>query len=146
MSRVISIDPGKSKCGLTIVDMEEKKVYEALVIRSSLLLNYVKKECKKDKRTKILIGNGTGSKHFVKPLNKIASDVIIAAEKNSTYRAKERYFDIFPLKGIKSILPREIFIINKNLDALAALIILEDFYRIKFDVTEMTGTKTWLKS
>ena len=145
MSRVISIDPGKSKCGLTIVDMEEKKVYEALVIRSSLLLNYVRRECKKDKRIKILIGNGTGSKNFVKPLNKIASDVIIAAEKNSTYRAKERYFDIFPLKGIKSILPREIFIINKNLDALAALIILEDFYRIKFDVTEMTGTKTWLK-
>ena len=145
MSRVISIDPGKSKCGLTIVDMEEKKVYEALVIRSSLLLNYVRKECKKDKRIKILIGNGTGSKNFLKPLNKIASDVIIAAEKNSTYRAKERYFDIFPLKGIKSILPREIFIINKNLDALAALIILEDFYRIKFDVTEMTGTKTWLK-
>ena len=145
MSRVISIDPGKSKCGLTIVDMEEKKVYEALVIRSSLLLNYVRRECKKDKRIKILIGNGTGSKNFVKPLNKIASDVIIAAEKNSTYRAKERYFDIFPLKGIKSILPREIFIINKNLDALAALIILEDFYRIKFDVTEMIGTKTWLK-
>ena len=145
MSRVISIDPGKSKCGLTIVDMEEKKVYEALVIRSSLVLNYVRRECKKDKRIKILIGNGTGSKNFVKPLNKIASDVIIAAEKNSTYRAKERYFDIFPLKGIKSILPREIFIINKNLDALAALIILEDFYRIKFDVTEMTGTKTWLK-
>ena len=145
MSRVISIDPGKSKCGLTIVDMEEKKVYEALVIRSSLLLNYVRRECKKDKRIKILIGNGTGSKNFVKPLNKIASDVIIAAEKNSTYRAKERYFDIFPLKGIKSILPREIFIINKNLDALAALIILEDFYRIKFDVSEMTGTKTWLK-
>ena len=132
MSRVISIDPGKSKCGLTIVDMEEKKVYEALVIRSSLLLNYVRRECKKDKRIKILIGNGTGSKNFVKPLNKIASDVIIAAEKNSTYRAKERYFDIFPLKGIKSILPRELFIINKNLDALAALIILEDFYRIKF--------------
>ena len=145
MSRVISIDPGKSKCGFTIVDMEEKKVYEALVIQSSLLLNYVRREFKKDKRIKILIGDGTGSKNFVKSLNKISTDVIIAAEKNSTYRAKERYFDIFPLKGIKSILPRELFIINKNLDALAALIILEDFYRIKFDVTEMTGTKTWLK-
>ena len=48
MSRVISIDPGKSKCGFTIADIKEKKVYEALVIRSNLLLNYVKKECRKD--------------------------------------------------------------------------------------------------
>ena len=145
MSKVISIDPGKSKCGLTIADIKEKKVYEALVIRSNLLLNYVKEECKKDKALKILIGNGTSSKNFIKYLNQLVPDLIIAEEKNSTYRAKNRYFDIFPLEGIKCLLPREIFLLNKNLDALAALIILEDFYGKKFDVSEISGTKTWLK-
>jgi len=145
MSRVISIDPGKSKCGIILADITEKKVYEALVIRSHHLLNYVKKESKKNNQLKVIIGNGTSSKNFLKSLNRLVSDVIIAGEKNSTYRAKERYFDIFPLKGIKAILPREIFIINKNLDALAALIILEDFYQIKLDLSEISGTKTWLK-
>ena len=145
MSRVISIDPGKSKCGFTIADIEEKKVYEALVIRSNLLLNYVKKECRKDNAIKILIGNGTSSKNYLKHLNQLVPDLIIAEEKNSTYRAKLRYFDIFPLQGIKCLLPREIFLLNKNLDALAALIILEDFYGTKFDVSEISGIKTWLK-
>ena len=142
MSRVISIDPGKSKCGFIIADTKEKKVYEALVIRSNLLLNYVKKECRKDNAIKILIGNGTSSKNYLKHLNQLVPDLIIAEEKNSTYRAKLRYFDIFPLQGIKCLLPREIFLLNKNLDALAALIILEDFYGKKFDVSEISGIKT----
>ncbi len=145
MNIVISIDPGISKCGLTVADIKENKVYEAIVVKSSLLLEYVKKICKEEYATKILIGNGTSSKNFIKSLNQFSPNVIVVEEKNSTYRAKERYFDIFPLSGIKCFLPREIFILNKNLDALAALIILEDYYENKFDVSNITGIKTWLK-
>ena len=145
MSRVIAIDPGISKCGAIIADIKEKKVYEALVIESYLLLNYVKTKYQKDKKLLFLIGNGTSSKNYIKDLNEFVPDLIIAEEKNSTYRAKKRYFEIFPLKGIRSFLPREIFILNKNLDALAALIILEDYLQIKFDVSEKIKTKTWLK-
>ena len=145
MSKVIAIDPGISKCGLVIADIKEKKVHKAIVIKSSLLLNYVKKIYQKEDKLQFLIGNGTSSKNHIKALNKIASNIVIAEEKNSTYRAKSRYFEIFPLEGLKSFLPREIFILNKNLDALAALIILEDYYKSKFDVTEIIGIKTWLK-
>ena len=145
MSRVIAIDPGLSKCGVIIADIKEKKVYEAVVIKSNLLLNYVKKKYQKEKNVQLLIGNGTSSKHYIKYLNQFEPDLIITEEKNSTYRAKQRYFEIFPLIGIKSLLPREIFILNKNLDALAALIIMEDYFQIKFDVSEKLQTKTWLK-
>ena len=145
MSKVIAIDPGLSKCGVIVADIKEKKVYEAVVIKSRLLLKYVRKKYQSEKKVVLLIGNGTNSKNYIKYLNRIEPDLIIAEEKNSTYRAKQRYFDIFPLKGIKSFLPREIFILNKNLDALAALIIMEDFFDIKFDVSEKIKTKTWLK-
>ena len=146
MSRVIAIDPGLSKCGVVIADIKEKRVYEAVVVKSQLVLKYVKTKYQREKNVQLLIGNGTGSKNYIKYLNQFEPDLIIAEEKNSTYRAKQRYFDIFPLKGIKCFLPREIFILNKNLDALAALIIMEDFFNIKFDVSEKIKTKTWLKS
>ena len=145
MSNVIAIDPGLYKCGVIVADIKEKKVYEAEVIESYLLLNYVKKKYQSIKNVKLLIGNGTSSKNYIKYLNQFEPDLIIAEEKNSTYRAKQRYFEIFPLKGIKCFLPREIFILNKNLDALAALIIMEDFFNIKFDVSKKINTKTWLK-
>ena len=145
MSRVIAIDPGISKCGLILADIREKKVYEAVVINSHLLLKFVKQKYQNEKKLQFLIGNGTSSKNYIKDLNQLVPNVIIAEEKNSTYRAKQRYFEIFPLLGIKCFLPREIFILNKNLDALAALIIMEDYFQIKFDFSEKIKTKTWLK-
>ena len=145
MSKVLAIDPGISKCGVTIADIKEKKVYEAVVINSNLLIKYVKKKYQSEKNVQLLIGNGTSSKNYIKYLNQLEPNLIIAEEKNSTFRAKERYFEIFPLRGIKCFLPREIFILNKNLDALAALIILEDYFNIKVDDSEKINTKTWQK-
>ena len=145
MSRVLAIDPGIFKCWVILADIKEKKVYEAVVISSHLLLKYVKKKYQNEKNLQLLIGNGTSSKNYIKDLNQSIPNVIIAEEKNSTLRAKERYFEIFPLLGIKSFLPREIFILNKNLDALAALIIMEDYFQFKFDFSEKVKTKTWLK-
>ena len=145
MSRVLAIDPGISKCGVILADIREKKVYEAIVISSHLLLKYVKKKYQNEKTLQLIIGNGTSSKNYLSDLNQTVPNVIIAEEKNSTYRAKQRYFEIFPLLGIKCFLPREIFILNKNLDALAALIIIEDYFQIKFDFSERIKTKTWLK-
>ena len=145
MSRILAIDPGMSKCGVIVADIREKKVYEAVVISSNLLLKYVKKKYQNEKKLKFLIGNGTSSKNYISDLNKLVPNIIIAEEKNSTYRAKQRYFEIFPLLGIKCFLPREIFILNKNLDALAALIIIEDYFQVKFDFSEKVDTKTWLK-
>ena len=145
MSRVIAIDPGLSKCGVIIADIKEKKVYEALVIESNLILEYAQKKYQKEMNLQFLIGNGTGCNNYIKDIKQITPNLIIAEEKDSTYRAKQRYFEIFPLLGLKSFLPREIFILNKNLDALAALIIMEDYYQVKFDFSEKVKTKTWLK-
>ena len=145
MSKIIANDPGISKCGVIIADTKDKIVYEAVVLKSNLLLKYVKKKYQQEKNLQFLIGNGTSSKNYIKDLNHLTTNLIIAEEKNSTYRAKQRYFDIFPLKGIRCFLPREIFILNKNLDALAALIIIEDHFNIRFEVSEKIKTKTWLK-
>ena len=145
MSKIIAIDPGISKCGVIIADIKDKIVYEAVVLKSNLLLKYVRKKYQKEKNLQFLIGNGTSSKNYIKDLNHFDPNLIIAEEKNSTYRAKQRYFEIFPLQGIRCFLPREIFILNKNLDALAALIIIEDYLNIRFEVSEKIKTKTWLK-
>ena len=145
MHKVIAIDPGTFKCGITIAELKNKKVYEALVIQSNLLLKYAKKIYQEEDSLQFLIGNGTSSENLINALNQLVPNLIIVEEKNSTYRAKQRYFEIFPLQGLKTFLPREIFILNKNLDALAALIIMEDYYKCRFNVSNRIDTKTWLK-
>ena len=145
MSKTISIDPGISKCGLIVADVNSKKVCSAEVIKSENLVNRLKMICQDKRQPQLIIGNGTSSSNYINKLSEFIPNLIIAEEKNSTYRAKQRYFEIFPLEGLKSFLPREIFILNKNLDALAALVILEDYYDCKFEMDKKISIKTWLK-
>ena len=145
MPRIITIDPGKSKCGLVLAEISEKKVYKAIILKSELLENYVKNLIAAENILKIIIGNGTTSKEIIEKLYFFKKEIITFEEKNTTYRAKARYFELFPIRGLKFLMPREVFILNKNLDAISALIILEDYCKMKFTLNQNIDFKTWLK-
>ena len=145
MPRVITIDHGKSKCGLVIAEICEKKVYKAIILKSELLENYVRHLIAAEDISQIIIGNGTTSREIKEKLNYFKKEIITFEEKNTTYRAKARYFELFPISGLKFLMPREVFILNKNLDAISALIILEDYCKTKFTLNQNIDFKTWLK-
>jgi len=145
MPRVITIDPGKSKCGLVLAEISEKKVYEAIILKSEVLENYVKNLIAAEDISQIIIGNGTTSEEIREKLYFFKKEIIAFEEKNTTFRAKLRYFELFPISGLKFLMPREVFILNKNLDAISALIILEDYCKVKFTLNQNIDFKTWLK-
>ena len=145
MSRVITIDPGKSKCGLVLAEISEKKVYKAIILKSELLGNYVRNLITAEEISQIIIGNGTTNREIREKLDFFKKEIITFEEKNTTYRAKARYFELFPISGLKFLVPREVFILNKNLDAISALRILEDYCKMKFTLTQNLDFKTWLK-
>jgi len=145
MPRVITIDPGKSKCGLVLAEISEKKVYKAIILKSESLVDYVRNLVKAEDISKIIIGNGTTSRIIREKLYFFKKEIITFEEKNTTYRAKARYFELFPISGLKFLIPREVFILNKNLDAISALIILEDYCKTKFTLNQNINFKTWQK-
>ena len=145
MFKLISIDPGKYKCGLVLAEISEKKVYEAIIIKSELLEDYVRNLNTVEDISKVIIGNGTSSSEIIEKMNFLKKEIITFEEKNTTYRAKSRYFELFPISGFRFLIPREVFILNKNLDAISALIILEDYCKIKFTLNQNIDVKTWLK-
>ena len=132
MFKLISIDPGKYKSGLILAEITKKIVYKAIILKSELLEDYVKHLNAVEDITKIIIGNGTTSREIRKKLDFFKKEIITFEEKNTTYRAKARYFELFPIRGLQFLIPREIFLLNKNLDAISALVILEDYCRMKF--------------
>jgi len=145
MARVVTIDPGKSKCGLVLAEISEKKVYKAIILKSELLENYLRNLITAEDIDQIIIGNGTTSREIREKLYFFKKEIITFEEKNTTFRAKARYFELFPISGLKFLVPREVFILNKNLDAISALIILEDYCKTKFTLNQNIDIKTWLK-
>ena len=148
MTKYISIDPGKYKCGLVLAEISEKKVHRAIVLKSELIEDYIRDFSTNEDISNIIIGNGTTSRKITEKLDFFKKKIIIFEEKNTTYRAKARYFELFPISGLQCLIPREIFIVNKNLDAISALVILEDFCKMKFTFNQNIKNidfKTWLK-
>ena len=145
MIKLISIDPGKCKCGLVLADLYQKRVDQAVVLSTKFLPQYVETLNSTENISKVIIGNGTTSRQNIEKLKFLKKELIVVEEKNTTFRAKKRYFELFPMRGLKNLLPKEIFIMNKNLDAVSALIILEDYCNYKFTLSEDIEIKTWLK-
>ena len=145
MFKLLSIDPGKFKCGLVLAEISEKKVYKAIILKSELLDEYVRNLTTFEDISRIIIGNGTTSREIREKLDFFKKEIITFEEKNTTFRAKSRYFQLFPIKGLKFLIPREVFILNKNLDAISALIILEDYCKMKFTLDQNIDIKTWMK-
>ena len=143
MIKLISIDPGRYKCGLVLAEINEKKDYKAVIIKSDLLEDYLKNLNAIEDISKIIIGNGTTSREIREKFDFFKKEIITFEEKNTTYRAKTRYFELFPISGLKFLIPRDIFILNKNLDAISALTILEDYFKTKFVLNQNIDFKTW---
>ena len=145
MFKLISIDPGKNKCGLVLAEITEQKVHQAIILKSEMLADYVRNLNNVEDISKIIIGNGTTCEEIRGKLDFFKKEIITFEEQNTTFRAKARYFELFPISGVKFLMPREIFILNKNLDAISALIILEDYYKMKFTLNQNIDFKTWLR-
>ena len=145
MFKILAIDPGKFKCGLVLAEINKKKIYEAIILKSEFLEDYIRNLNNLEDISKIIIGNGTTSDEIKQKLDFFKKEIISFEEKNTTYRAKSRYFELFPIRGLQFFIPREVFILNKNLDAISALIILEDYCKMKFALKPDIDIKTWLK-
>ena len=125
--------------------LKKKKIDQAIVLNTEFLSKYVKTLKSVENISKVIMGNGTTSKEIIEKLEFIRQDIIIFEEKNTTFRAKKRFFELFPITGLKTLLPKEFFVMNKNLDAISALIILEDYCNEKFSLSKDIDIKTWMK-
>ena len=144
MSFYISIDPGKKKCGLLLANIQSGKVIEAGIASLNKCYDLVSFWNENYNIVKIIIGDGTNCKYIKNELKrKNLFDINCVNEKGSTLRARFRYWEIWPPNYFIRWLPKEILFPPENLDAIVALILLEDFLKISLNWPEKVDIKIW---
>ena len=94
--------------------------------------------------SKIIIGDGTNCKYIENELKqKNFFNLNYVNEKGSTLRARFRYWEIWPPNYFIRWLPKEILFPPENLDAIVALILLEDFLKYTFIWPDKVDIKIW---
>ncbi len=145
MSFFISIDPGNKKCGLLLADMKSGNVIESGISTLNKFSDLVSLWNQKYHICKIIIGDGTNSSHIENKLQqKNIINLTFVDERGSTLRARYRYWEIWPPNYFIRWLPKQMLFPPENLDAVVALILLEDFLKFTFIWPEEVDIKIWL--
>ncbi len=145
MSIYISIDPGNQKCGVLLADMKTGNVIEAGISSLKNFSDLVSLWNKNYVISKIIIGDGTNCKYIENQLQQInIFNYYFVDERGSTLRARFRYWEIWPPNYFLRLLPKEILFPPENLDAVVALILLEDFLKYNFFWPKKVNIKIWL--
>ena len=145
MSIYLSIDPGNEKCGLLLADMNSGNVIEAGISSLNNFSDIVSLWSKDYKIFNVIIGDGTNCKYIENILKqKNIINFIYVNERGSTLRARFRYWEIWPPNYFIRWLPKELLFPPENLDAVVALILLEDFLKYTFIWPKKVNIKIWL--
>ncbi len=144
MSLYISIDPGINKCGLLLADMQSGKVIEAGIASLNRFSDIVSLWNGDYHIIKIIIGDGTNCKYVENQLKRNNFlNINYVNERGSTLRARYRFWEIWPPNYFIRWLPKEIIFPPENLDAIVALILLEDFLNHRFIWPDQVDIKIW---
>jgi RNase H-fold protein (predicted Holliday junction resolvase) len=131
MTRVVAFDPGRSKCGLLLADTSTNTVLQGKVIPSSEVLDqlhaWMANALEETAQiAELVIGDGTSSTIWQQQLPTNLK-VHVVDETGTTLRARERYWQLWPARGWRRMLPSGLRLPPGDLDAIAALVILEDY-------------------
>ena len=133
MTLYISIDPGIKKCGLLLADIQSRRVIEAVIASLNNFPDVVSMWDKDYEITKIIIGDGTNCKYIENKLKRMNFlNLNYVNERGSTLRSRFRYWEIWPPNYFIRWLPKEMLFPPENLDAVVALILLEDYLNYNF--------------
>jgi len=144
MSKLISIDPGKKKCGLLLVDTKSRNIIDARISSLESFPDLISFWDERHLVDKVLIGDGTNCKALEKILKeKKIYDLVFVDESGSTMNARFRYWELWPPNCIFRLIPKKLLFPPDNLDAIVALILAEDFLNTRLNWPNKVNIKTW---
>ena len=125
---ILGFDPGRDKCGIAVADADLTVHYHQ-VIESSQAIATIKQLAQKYSLNLIVMGNLTTAKTWYEKLaSEIAQiPIIMVDENNSTLEARDRYWQIYPVQGLKKLLPQTLRIPPRPIDDIVAILLIERY-------------------
>ena len=144
MTRIAALDPGRSKCGLVLVDTDLEVVLEGQVVQTGSVLETLEQWRSQAPLDRIVMGNGTASAHWREQLP-ADLQLTVVDERGTTLEARRRYWELWPPQGWRRLLPEGLRIPPCDLDAVAALVILESALNCRLQWPAPAPLRTWLE-
>jgi RNase H-fold protein (predicted Holliday junction resolvase) len=118
------LDPGRNKCGLVLTDPQRQQIRAALVLPPEAAWHQLREWQLHEGLRAVVIGDGTGSAAWRR---RLAPQLRVEAvdERGTTLAARRRYWQLFPARGWRRLLPEGLRQPPRDWDDVVAQLLLE---------------------
>jgi hypothetical protein len=125
----IGLDPGRSKCGLVRSEQTTGQIEVAAVLSPEECFKQIAIWRERPGLEGVVLGDGTGSKHWQRQLNDLGLAIQVIPEAGTTLAARARYWQLEPPRGWRRMLPEGLRLPPRDYDDVVAQLLLERHWR-----------------
>lgn len=126
---ILGFDPGRDKCGIAVLNHQKDIVYHQ-VVESTQAISIINNLISQYDPELLVMGNQTTSKTWQQKLaTSLTSQIpiVMVNEKNSTVEARERYWQMYPAKGLTRLIPLGLRTPPRPVDDIVAILLIERY-------------------
>ncbi|MEB3160255.1 MAG: pre-16S rRNA-processing nuclease YqgF [Synechocystis sp.] len=128
MITCLGFDPGRDKCGVAVMN-GDRLLYHA-VIASEDVASRLPQLCTDYDVQQVVMGNQTTAKQWFDRLQGYLPPQMplrLVDERNSTAEARERYWQLYPPKGLGRLVPLGLRTPPRPVDDIVAIVLIERY-------------------
>lgn len=126
---LLGFDPGRDKCGVAVMS-RDRQLYDHQVVESTRAIAAIAELQQKYPIEAVVMGNQTTSKQWQIQLKNHLGDRIPihpVDERYSTLEARDRYWQMYPPRGLQRLIPQGMRLPPRPIDDIVAILLIERF-------------------
>ena len=130
VDKILGLDPGRDKCGVAVIVRQQIAYHQ--IIDSQRAISIIEQLTRQYNLNLIVMGNGTTSKDWRKLIESALTEVSVVTvnEQNSTLEARDRYWKMYPPRGLQRLIPQGLRVPPRPVDDIVAILLIERYLQI----------------
>lgn len=129
---ILGFDPGRDKCGLAVMGKERQLLYHQ-VVPSQDAIATIQQLCQQFVIETLVMGDQTTAKSWKQKISRdIPANVpiVLVDERYSSLEARDRYWQMYPPKGIQRLIPQGLREPPRPVDDIVAILLIERYLQL----------------
>lgn len=126
---ILGFDPGRDKCGVAVMGLDRQLHYHEVVPAKDAIAT-IETLRQKFPISLVVMGDQTTAKQWKKQLSQElteALNIILVDERYTTLEARDRYWQMYPPKGLTRLLPPGMRQPPRPIDDIVAILLIERY-------------------
>ena len=126
---ILGFDPGRRKCGLAVIGVDRTLRYHQ-VVEAEAAIATIQTLRQQFPISLLVMGDQTTAKDWKQTLSHALADplrIVMVDERHSSLEARDRYWQMYPARGLVSLIPQSFRTIPRPIDDIVAILLIERY-------------------